>query len=59
MMKYQSDGDLQCKRCLTQMDNIIDLGLLTDIELLELVQEIAVEMELRLMQRAGEEPEAD
>jgi len=32
----------------------VDVGLMTDIELLELLQEIATEIELRLMQRAGE-----
>lgn len=32
----------------------VDVGLMTDIELLELLQEIAAEIELRLMQRAGE-----
>lgn len=32
----------------------VDAGLMTDIELLELLQEIATEIELRLMQRAGE-----
>ena len=31
------------------------VGLLTDIELLELMQAIAVELELRLMQQAGNE----
>ncbi len=31
-----------------------DVGLMTDIELLELLHEIATEIELRLMQRAGE-----
>ena len=33
----------------------VDVGLMTDIELLELLQEIATEIELRLMQKAGEE----
>lgn len=33
----------------------VDIGLMTDIELLELLQEIAAEIELRLMQKAGEE----
>ena len=32
-----------------------DVGLMTDIELLELLQEIAVELELRWMQHAGED----
>ena len=31
------------------------VGLLTDIELLELMQAIAVEIELRLMQQAGDD----
>ena len=33
----------------------VDVGLMTDIELLELLQEITTEIELRLMQRAGDE----
>lgn len=33
----------------------VDVGLMTDIELLELLQEITTEIELRLMQKAGEE----
>ena len=32
----------------------VDVGLMTDIELLELLQEIATEIELRLMQKPGE-----
>lgn len=32
----------------------VDVGPMTDIELLELLQEIATEIELRLMQKAGE-----
>lgn len=35
----------------------VDVGLMTGIELLELLQEIATEIELRLMQRAGDEDE--
>ena len=58
MRKSRSGGERRFRCCLTPMDKPEEIvGLLTDIELLELMQAIAVELELRLMQQAGDDEE--